>query len=42
MLGGALSNQKQFADAEAPIKGGEDGMKRQATQIPLPAKVRLT
>ncbi len=42
MLGGALLGQKQYAQAEALLLAGYQGMKERAAQIPPQGKVRLT
>jgi hypothetical protein len=42
MLGGALLNQKKYADAESLLLKGYDGMKQRADKIPEPVrKLRL-
>ena len=42
MLGGALSGQKKYAEAEPLLLAGYKGMKQREAKIPLPGKVRLT
>ncbi len=41
-LGGALSGQEKYAEAEPLLLAGYEGMKQREAKIPLPEKVRLT
>jgi hypothetical protein len=42
MLGSALLGQKKYAEAEALLLAGYDGMKKQQATIPAQGEVRLT
>jgi non-specific serine/threonine protein kinase/serine/threonine-protein kinase len=42
LLGEALLGQKRYADAEAPLRAGYEGLKQREAKIPPPGKVRLT
>jgi tetratricopeptide (TPR) repeat protein len=42
MLGGALSGQKKYAEAEPLLLAGYEGMKQREAKIPPAGKVRLT
>jgi serine/threonine protein kinase/tetratricopeptide (TPR) repeat protein len=41
MLGGALTLQQKYADAEPLLLAGYEGMKQRATKIPVTSKLRL-
>jgi hypothetical protein len=41
LLGGALSGQKRYAEAEPLVLGGYEGMKARAAKIPPAGKGRL-